>query len=96
MYSILHSDGTSKKTAKGISSNYQRKRIMHSDYVLALKRRKVSLARVTRIRAIKHQLYTVSETKVALNSFNDKRYFASDQESLAFGHYRINQIQQQQ
>ena len=42
------------------------------------------------IRAYRHQCYTIKETKLALNNFDDKRYILPDGvTTLAHGHYKI-------
>lgn len=47
------------------------------------------------IRSIKHNVYSISQTKVALNPSDDKRYIIKPNriETLAWGHYRINELE---
>lgn len=89
MYSILMHSGDSKQTCKGITSAYKKKMLMHEEYRNALKRRTMSLARFHRIKSEKHRLYTVLESKLSLNCYNDKRFFKNEHESYAYGHYKI-------
>ena len=91
MYSLSMHNGGHKKTCKGITRVFQKKRLLHEDYVRALNKNKIAVTHQLRIRAIKHQLYTVVEKKRGLNAFNDKRFFVSPDLSLAFGHWKIKE-----
>ena len=48
------------------------------------------------IRSFKHQLYTVEQKKTTLVSFDSKQYMLDPCNSLSYGHYRIQQIKDNQ
>ena len=45
-----------------------------------------------RIQSDKHQLSTYGINKISLNPFDDKKYFLSETNNLAHGHFRISQL----
>ena len=88
MYSIRSQDGE-KKTLKGISKSYVKKKISHEDYLNCLRNLKTSIAEQTRIAQEKHRIYTIKQNKISLSPFDDKRYILEDYiTSRAYGHYR--------
>ena len=42
------------------------------------------------IRSKNHTIYSIRTTKVSLNSFENKRYWTTDTDSLAYGNWRID------
>ena len=48
--------------------------------------------RMMRIQSDKHQLSTYGINKISLNPFDDKKYFLSETNNLAHGHFRISQL----
>jgi hypothetical protein len=89
MYTILSSDGSVKKTAKGITRSAASK-IVHRAYLDALYHEHSTTATMQQIRSINHQLYTISIVKTALSPYDDKRYVLPDKiTTLAHGHCDI-------
>jgi hypothetical protein len=89
LYSILAADGKETKKAKGVNKQAT-KAIQHDAYREALYEEHITKASMNRIQSIKHDVYTVSLTKVALSPYDDKRYILDDKVStLAHGHYKI-------
>ena len=43
------------------------------------------------IRSKNHQIYSINQSKVGLMSYDNKRYWYIDVESLPFGHYKLTQ-----
>ena len=39
-----------------------------------------------------HKIYSISTTKVSLNSYENKRYWTTSVDSLAYGHFKINEL----
>ena len=78
------------KKLKGIKKSVVKKKILHEhDRQCLLDGQKI-LATMTSIRAYRHQCYTIKQTKIALNNFDDKRYILQDGlTTLAHGHYAI-------
>ena len=77
MYKVLKSDGTEKKTAKGINKFGTRK-MRHEQYFQALFDEQRSTAHMTCIRSYKHDVMTVNIKKVGLSPYDDKRYVPDD------------------
>lgn len=89
MYSLLMQSGKTKKTAKGVSGAYQKKRVSHKDYENVLNTLKSSSCITQRITSKNHNIFTVKQTKVCLSAYNDKRFFSNtNDDSFAFGHYK--------
>lgn len=91
MYSLLRADDEEKKTAKGISRNYQQMNIRHKNYKACLDKNfsVIQPVETTNILSRDHNVYTVKQTKKGLSPFNDKKYFCSDGKSFSFGHRSI-------
>ena len=88
MYSILTARGIEKRTAKGIKKATIRKCLRHVMYIDCLWSGKSSRELVRNIRSINHKLYSTVQRKVALSSFDDKRFVLSDKRTTrAHGHY---------
>ncbi len=52
-----------------------------------------SFASFNMIKSKKLNVYTIEQTKVALNNFDDKRYILDDgYTTLAHGHYKIRNL----
>ena len=67
-----------KKVAKGVSKRFVDKCINHDHYKAALETIIEQKAKFQRIRASKHNLYTVEQVKVSLSAYDDKRYILPD------------------
>ncbi|KAF4530493.1 hypothetical protein B566_EDAN018469 [Ephemera danica] len=78
------------KRAKGVKRVALKKKITFKDYTKCLRKHKALLTQFRCIRSMQHQLYTVEQRKVALSSFDDKRYILPDGIcTLAHGHKDI-------
>ena len=73
MYSLLMSDGGTKKTGKGISTHVTANVLKHQDYKDALFEGTSMVNTVTRIGHINHELKTMTTKKNSLSAFNDKK-----------------------
>ena len=90
MYSILLADDSVKNTAKRIQQHFSKTKLKHELYKLCLEEELRTFAEYNSIRSFKHDVYTIHENKVALSSFDDKRYLLKDSHNtLAYGHYKI-------
>jgi hypothetical protein len=93
MYSFTTHTYESKK-CKGVKRTVVKNELKFSDYRRSLLggvrndiQQKVSF---NTIRSYKHELYSISQTKIGLCSFDDKRYVLSDGiHTLAHGHHKI-------
>ncbi|XP_071580579.1 uncharacterized protein [Temnothorax nylanderi] len=87
-YRVLGHDDT--KRIKGVKRNVVAKRITFEDYVACLRNARELRTRQSCIRSTLHEVYTVSEQKLALSPHDDKRYVTLDsEETLPWGHYGI-------
>ena len=90
LYSIDYVGGGGKKqSAKGVGKSVK-KTLNHDLFKQCLVSRKPVTKRMTQLRSFNHQIIVNSVDKVALTSFDDKRYLLDDGiSSLAHGHSAI-------
>ena len=80
-----------KKVLKGIKSYVVNNKITFEDYESCLFNKEIVKCTQNSIRSKLHRVYSVRQTKVGLNPFDQKRYICKDGiHTLAFGHYKIN------
>ena len=92
MYSILASNGNTKKTAKGVSRRVKDEVITHQDYKETLFKKKTMKHLQTRILQKEHELFTSEVVKSSLSPFNDKKWVERDGDtfiSYSYGHYKV-------
>ncbi|XP_024893432.1 uncharacterized protein LOC112468467 [Temnothorax curvispinosus] len=78
------------KKAKGVKSNVIACTITFDDYTRCLNDEIEMTRPQSCIRSKMHEVYTISETKIALSPYDDKRYIVPDStDTLPWGHYRI-------
>lgn len=80
------------KKAKGVKKSVLENHVSFEDYYNCIKENCIELRKQYSIRSIKHDVYTISMQKVALNPFDDKRYIIKPDgiDTLAWGHYKID------
>jgi len=89
MYSIV-SENKGKMTAKGVKKSFVANNVRHEMFLEALRSKRCTYATFKRFQSVTHQVYTIEQSKVALSSFDDKRYVLDDGfTTLAYGHYKI-------
>ncbi|KYQ48100.1 hypothetical protein ALC60_12862, partial [Trachymyrmex zeteki] len=82
-------DGKDTK-AKGVKSNVVARTITFVDYTRCLNEEIEMTRRQSCIRSKLHEVYTISESKIVLNPYDNKRYVVPDStETLPWGHWRI-------
>ena len=92
MYSVK-SPNHEKKAAKGVSAHVRNNCISHEDYknCLFMETEKSDLQ--VRIGHNAHQLNTISQNKISLSPYNDKRWISKNSdlkfEYLSFGHKKL-------
>ncbi|XP_024879110.1 uncharacterized protein LOC112459306 [Temnothorax curvispinosus] len=90
MYALRVDGKKDCKKAKGVKSNVIARTITFDDYTRCLRDEIEMTRRQSCIRSKLHEVYTVSETKIALSPYDDKRYVIPDStDTLPWGHYRI-------
>lgn len=90
MYALRVDGKTDIRKAKSVKNNVVRTTITFDDYIQCLQN-EIAMSRAqTFIRSKLHKVYTVSERKIALSPYDDKRYIMPDStETLPWGHYRV-------
>jgi len=90
MYALRVDGKKDTKKVKGIKSNIVVKWITFDDYMRCLFDEIELMRKQLCIRSKVHEVYTISETKIALSPYDDKRYILSDStDTLPWGHYKI-------
>ena len=78
------------KKAKGVKTNVIARTITFDDYAQYLHREIEMVRRQAYIRSKLHKVYTISESKIALSPYDDKRYIVPDStDTLPWDHYQI-------
>jgi hypothetical protein len=80
-----------KKTAKGISTSVNKRENKHDIYKDSLLNEKIVSNKQKLFKSILHNITTIEVNKVGLSPFDDKRYEIDNYNTLAFGHYKINE-----
>jgi hypothetical protein len=91
MYSIKREDGDEIKKAKGVKMGVVKNTITHQDYIDCLFNDEKSVFRhdMNMFRNYHHVMYTITQHKVSLSIYDDKRYILDGVSSLAYGHKKI-------
>lgn len=94
MYSVSVHDQTpkeekKKKKAKGVPRSKVMNELTMKDYEDALHEQSSKDVNFNAIRSKNHQIYSITQTKVGLTSYDNKRYWTNDTESVPYGHYSI-------
>ena len=86
----IHGDDKEYKKCKGTAKNTVKRKIKYDDYNKVLETNEVIHRSFNSIRSKNHKIYSINTTKVSLNSYENKRYWTTSVDSLAYGHYKIN------
>ena len=90
MYALRVDGKKDMKKVKGVKSNVVAKSITFDDYMRCLHDEIEMTRQQSSIRSKLHEVFTVSETKIALSPYDDKRYIIPDStDTLPWGHYKI-------
>ncbi|KYN30222.1 hypothetical protein ALC57_00316, partial [Trachymyrmex cornetzi] len=90
MYALKVDGKKDTKKAKGVKNNVVARMITFDDYTRCLNEEIEMTRRQSCIRSKLHEVYTISETKIALSPYDDKRYVVPNTtETLPWGHWRI-------
>jgi len=93
MYAFKTVENDVTKKAKGVKKICLKKDLSFDNYKRCLLENEVSYVKVNSIRSFNHQLYSISERKKALSSYDDKRVILYDGiHTLPYGHYSLNVI----
>ena len=81
-----------KKKAKGVKTLTLQKEITYNDYYNALFKNITKYVKMILFRCYHHNIYTIEQKKVALNSSDDKRYILPNNiDTLPYGHKDIGE-----
>ena len=88
----IHGDDTEYKKCKGTAKNTVKRKIKYDDYNQVLETNEVIHRSFNSIRSKNHKIFSINTTKVSLNSYENKRYWTTSVDSLAYGHFKINEL----
>ena len=88
----IHGDDQEYKKCKGTAKNTVKRKVKYDDYNKVLETNEVIHRSFNSIRSKNHKIYSIHTTKVSLNSYEYKRYWTTSVDSLAYGHYKINDL----
>ena len=90
MYSILYENGEEHKKAKGIKHYVVEKNMTHNHYREVLETASLMRHNMNMFRNREHVIYTITQNKISLSAYDDKRYLLDDGiTSLSYGHHLI-------
>ncbi|KYN30743.1 hypothetical protein ALC56_14987 [Trachymyrmex septentrionalis] len=90
MYAVRVDGKKDIKKVKGVKNNVVAQTITFDDYTRCLNEEIEMTRRQSCIRSKLHEVYTISESKIALSPYDDKRYVVPNStETLPWGHWRI-------
>ena len=88
----IHGDDKEYKKCKGTAKNTVKRKINYDDYNQVLETNEVIHRSFNSIRSKNHKIYSINTTKVSLSSYENKRYWTTSVDSLAYGHLKINEL----
>ena len=80
------------RSARALPRTQLKRKIKYDDYNKVLETNEVIHRSFNSIRSKNHKIFSINTTKVSLNSYENKRYWTSALDSLAYGHYKINDL----
>ena len=89
MYSILYKSGVEEKRVKGVKKSAIQE-MRHALFRSTLLENKFVYKTFDTMRSLKHKVYVISQKKLSLSPFEDKRYLLQDGiHSMAYGNCKI-------
>jgi len=91
MYALRVDGKKDTKKVKGVKSIVVARTITFDDYTRCLQDEIEMTRRQSCIRSKLHEMYMISESKIALSPYDDKRYIVPNStDTLPWGHYKIS------
>ena len=91
MYCLkIHNENKVEKKAKGVPKLKVKRDLDMKDYEVTLHEHIPKDVNFNAIRSKNHQIYSINQSKVGLTSYDNKRYWFNDTESLPYGNYKIS------
>ena len=93
LYSYVTDDNKPHKRCKGIKKCVIEQEFEHNNYKTCLNNRKQLTKNQKIFRSLKHKVYTVEVTKIALSYCDDKCFIMDNNiDTLTHGHYKIKEF----
>jgi len=86
MYAVRVDGKKDTKKVKGIKNNVVARTITFDDYMRCLNEEIEMTRHQSCIRSKLHEVYTISESKIVLSPYDNKRYVPDSTETLPWGH----------
>ena len=88
MYCCINEDGEVIKKAKGVQKHKVKKELTPEIFRKTLHENYKNKIMFNKIGSTNHQVFSLTQNKLGLSSFENKRYWIDKQTSLAYGHYK--------
>jgi len=92
LYAYKTSKNNIEKKAKGVPKHYVKAHTKFEDYLRVLNDDETTIVESKRIQSTRHNIYTISSTKRGMTSFDSKRYYVDNVNSLAYGNCKILEL----
>eukprot|EP00438_Fugacium_kawagutii_P011395 Skav219002 [mRNA] locus=scaffold169:420344:421828:+ [translate_table: standard] len=86
----IYGDDKEYKKCKGTAKHTVKRNMTYEEYNRVLETNESKNKTFNSIRSKRHKIYSITTTKVSLNSYENKRYWTTDIDSLAYGHWKID------
>ena len=91
MYCLkVFNEQKAEKKAKGVPKLKVKRDLDMKDYEATLHEHIPKNLNFNAIRSKNHQIYSINQSKVGLTSYDNKRYWFNDTDSLPYGHYSLS------
>jgi hypothetical protein len=91
MYCLkVFNEQKAEKKAKGVPKLKVKRDLDMKDYEATLHEHIPKNVNFNAIRSKNHQIYSINQSKVGLTSYDNKRYWFNDTDSLPYGHYSLS------
>ena len=91
MYCLkVFNEKKAEKKAKGVPKLKVKRDLDMKDYEATLHEHIPKNVNFNAIRSKNHQIYSINQSKVGLTSYDNKRYWFNDTDSLPYGHYSLS------
>ena len=88
-YSMAVDGGGDKRKAKGVGKRVT-KTLSHDDYKQRYLTRTELIKNIRRMQSFNHVIFNVTQAKVDLSLIDNKRAWVAHNDSLPYGHYKLN------
>ena len=85
----IYKQDKEEKKSKGIVKHKVKRELNYKKYLETLADNKCDTISFNSIRSKNHQIYAINQVKMALSSYDNKRYYLDKVNSLPYGQYSI-------